>query len=215
MTPELGKIEQVDRHGPAFIVGGGDSLRDFDFSLLKGRATYGANDAAIKLKTDVFVTIDRNYYKNRTEDIKQFVKGGGTAYVAMDRAHVYEELIDGVTYLHRTRGTGMSLQPDVLYGLNSGYATLNAALLEGRKEIILLGFDMHHKSGKSHWFDGYSWHRNKGDRLVRRWAGAFTEAVEDLRANGVQVVNCVGPLGSTVTAFPTMDIADLQERLQP
>jgi len=214
VTPELGKIEEVDRSEPAFIIGGGNSLRDFDFSVLQGRTTYGANDAAIRLKTDVLVTIDRNYYRHRSDAIEQFVEDGGTAYVAMDRTHKYERLIDGVTYLHRLRGTGMSLQPDILYGLNSGYAALNAAVLEGRKHIILMGFDMQHDSGRSHWFDGYPWHRVKNDRLIRRWAVAFTEAVEDLRANGVQVYNCVGPTGSAITAFPTMDLDEMAERLQ-
>lgn len=213
MRPEFGSVQADWSDRTAYIIGGGASLKGFDFDVLRDEFTIGPNAAALRLNTDVFITVDRNFYKNQTDEIETYVRGGGEAYVSLDSGHKYHRLIDGVTYLQHQRGTGMSPRPEIMYGLHSGYAAVNLAFVAGCKDIRLLGFDMHYKTGESHWHGGYDWHREKNDRLVRRWAVAFDEAIEDFRAAGVYVTNYVGPIGSMITCLPTEPLESLLEDL--
>lgn len=94
----------------------------------------------------------------------------------------------GLRSIKSRRADGLGLEV-VHQGGNSGYQAVNLAFLWGAKRILLLGFDMQHTGGASHWHGDHPW--KKGVKPpVRNWVPRFARLAEDLAREGVEVVNC-------------------------
>jgi len=77
----------------------------------------------------------------------------------------------------------------VHYGANSGYQAINLAYLFGAKKIILLGLDMKRGPNKeSHHHGDHPGPLNK-DMPIKTWLKNFPKLAEDLKTEGVEVVN--------------------------
>ena len=62
----------------------------------------------------------------------------------------------GIRLVKGEPGSGFSTNPSVIhYGDNSGFQALNLAILFGSPYIVLVGFDMRHIAGKSHFFGNH------------------------------------------------------------
>lgn len=93
-----------------------------------------------------------------------------------------------IKYVESSRADGLGKRPGVIHqGGNSGYQAINLAYQAGAEKIVLLGLDMH----------GTHWHGkhvnglpNTSDWLFRIWIKNFDALASDLRAEGVDVVNC-------------------------
>jgi hypothetical protein len=75
------------------------------------------------------------------------------------------------------------------FGGNSGYQAINLAYLWGASRIVLLGFDCKPVDGKHHWFGQHP----AGLTQIQPydlWLKHFNQLAEELRAEGVQVINC-------------------------
>ena len=81
---------------------------------------------------------------------------------------------------------GLSKNPNVIHeGENTGFQGINLSYHFKPKKIILLGYDM----TKGHWFGEHPTElREKSD--FRRFIPAFTALAEDLKTEGIEVVNC-------------------------
>jgi len=90
-------------------------------------------------------------------------------------------------------------------GGNSGYHAINLAFLFGAHRMILVGFDMRASDGVQHWFGEHP-PRLRTELPFARWIKAFGPLADDLRAEGVDVVN-VSP-DSALTHFPKATLAD-------
>jgi hypothetical protein len=75
-------------------------------------------------------------------------------------------------------------------GGNSGFQALNLALQFGARRILLVGFDLHDRSG-AHWYGRNNWPRanNPTEENFRRWRSAFYLAVPKLQGIGAEVLN--------------------------
>jgi len=85
----------------------------------------------------------------------------------------------------------LSFEPGKLgAGGNSGFQALNLAVQFGAKRILLIGFDMHDRSG-SHWYGRNNWPNgnNPDQDNFRRWRRAFELAAPKLKERGVEVFN--------------------------
>ncbi len=73
---------------------------------------------------------------------------------------------------------------------NSGFQALNLAIQFGAKHILLIGFDMHDRSG-AHWYGRNNWPQgnNPTEDNFRRWRRAFEMSAPKLKARGIQVFN--------------------------
>jgi len=101
---------------------------------------------------------------------------------------------------------GLSCDPAMVHsGGNSGYQAINLAYLLDATRIILIGFDMHNHSGKSHWFGDHPKAFANSNQDANRYIGAFrTIKPADY---GIEILNC-----SRVTAldaFPRHDLEDV------
>lgn len=130
----------------AFIIGGGPSLRGFDWSLLHGENTIGCNNA-FRLGYDVckiciFVDDKFIYEPNgmpRRGFYDELAKFPGLVVTNNPALRIHSE--PWLMWMPR-KATGLHL--DALgYNYNCGASAINLALLLGATTIYLLGFDMH------------------------------------------------------------------------
>ncbi|HEY9819114.1 MAG TPA: hypothetical protein V6D20_25375 [Candidatus Obscuribacterales bacterium] len=200
---EFGRVEGDWSDKEVYVIGGGPSLKDFDFTRLKGY-TIGANRTAFVANTDALVSVDRVFITRAAEDMKGYA---GRLFLCVKNPDGCIPL-EGATYLRYDPSEGLSDNPEYLIGLNSGHCALNVAYLLNAKSISLLGFDMKMDGSTKHFHGGYSWAGGAGNYMP--WAKRFGRAATQLKNKGVQVINYVGPNGSGLTCFPTRPLEELQ-----
>lgn len=109
---------------------------------------------------------------------------------------------------------GLSLNPLRLHtGGNGGYQALNLAVLFGASPVMLLGFDMHNRSGEYHWHGRHgNGLANPGNDTIQTWIEAFRTTPPDLQRAGTTVINCTPD--SALDCYPMMDIKTACEMLK-
>lgn len=73
------------------------------------------------------------------------------------------------------------------HGNNSGFGALNLAVCLGANPIYLLGFDMKHQAGRSHWHDGHP--NPQREATVERFIQHFVRASIPIKRAGFRVIN--------------------------
>ncbi len=166
----------------AYVIGGGPSLKGFDFSRLAGRPCYAANKSAFDVPWGNLVSIDRDFCMNFADKISAF---GSRAHIAPPENAVK---IEGVNFYKRGKFRAIFCVPDgELAGLNSGFAATAKAVTDGYKNIALLGIDM--KPNQGHYHDGYPWNPNQTDGIIGTWVRDFEEAAIMAPKHGVRIIN--------------------------
>jgi len=140
---------------PCFIVGGGPSLRDFDWSLLKGYRTIGVNRAYEKYDPTIIFSMDTRFLRWILDGIygpeakMKFERSKAyKVWLCTYRARLPEEIFIVKVYRNYTKGFkafNFSMSEGLGHGNNSGYAALNLACCLRANPIYLLGFDMRHE----------------------------------------------------------------------
>ena len=140
------KPEPIWKDQEAFVIGGGPSLRDFDWSLLRNENTIGCNNA-FRLGPDICkicLFVDRKFIfvgkKRKREGFYKELAKFPNPVVTNDR-HLQICREPWIKWMPRkTRG----LHLDALgYNKNCGASAINLALILGATTIYLLGIDMH------------------------------------------------------------------------
>jgi hypothetical protein len=199
---------------PVAIVGGGPSLRGFDFERLRGRFHVLAVNASVFdiPFADAGFTIDqlamRHWWtRYRTEVSCPLHFAIPVPWVkSVDAAPAKNMLFHQRVHTAKLQ----KFHSQIASGGTSGFGALNLAWLKRAKRIILFGFD-YGSDGKTwhHNPDHYAFHYDQVDEKWRAWARNFDRAEKRLTAEGVQVVNA-SPR-SRITAFPR---ATIEEALQ-
>lgn len=166
----------------AFIIGGGPSLRVFDFQKLSGKNTIGCNQA-FRLGSDlcnICVWGDEKFwesYKGMTANDKgsglETYQGWVVTNFTFGKSPAswlksYPRLDDGL-------GTGETLG----WNFNSGCAATNLALILGARRVFLLGFDMTNSNpANSHW---HQWSlESQCEQHYQRFNYGFGSVARDL-----------------------------------
>lgn len=134
-----------------FVIGGGPSLKGFDWEKLNGRKLIGCNDAAIILgaeKCPVCFFADLKWYEKNVSNLQQYVDEGGFVVT-----HCRQLIPRRIPWLKVMEKQSYGLYKDALgFGGNSGCSAVNLALILGACRVLMLGFDC--KLGaSSHWHD--------------------------------------------------------------
>jgi hypothetical protein len=198
-----GPLRQPGR--PVFLVGGGASLRGFDFGRLApiGEAI-GINKSMFDVECSCGISIDHPFVRNSGAELKAFASVCELYLAVGDRWFDVLEEVPGAIYL-RQGEEPLSLDPGALAtGGTSGYAALNLAALKGARHIVLLGFDYGLIGGRHHYHDAYPWHHVANDQSWSRWARRFDAMAPRLRARGIHVLNA-SP-ASAIECFPKCEI---------
>lgn len=204
------KAAPVAAAGPRsiFIVGGGPSAREFDFSALAGECVLAVNSAIFNIPQAAgVVSIDRNWI---TDNIASLVSYRGEWFLLARVGDVLPYAHGRQRCAHFTAEPNLSESWTAVHTMGcSGYAALNIAYLMRPKYIGLIGFD-YDGSGK-HWFDNETKRKNKSETWDQ-WAASFDSTVPQLQAAGIEVINYSDH--SKITAFPRHPHAALHEYLR-
>lgn len=198
-----------------FLIGGGPSLRGFDFSKLRGELVIGINRAFEFLDPALVFSVDRRLLAQWIlpgklgEDVKK--RWGqilATKVWLRDVIKDYPEEVYIIDTHFRERFT-----PCLHEGFgrtnNSGFGALSLACALGAKDIYLLGYDQkgNPATGRQEWFhsgypevDGARCYQQNMIPLFERYAPA-------MRAKGHNVVNL--NRDSALRCFRFGDLADL------
>lgn len=193
----------------AYLIGGGPSLKGFDFGRLCGRTVVAVNDAVYHLPfATALFSLDLTWIRNRRKEVSAFA---GERYLAVPDDFDFSSGPEA-TYLLRSRAKlGLSSDPTQIHmgGGNSGFGALNLAFLKGARRIILLGYDL--ISAGVHWHSGYAWQGAANSKMYLSWAERFDQVALQLASNGVEVLNA-SPV-SAIKAFPKINLSDLPLRI--
>jgi hypothetical protein len=135
----------------AFIIGGGRSLRDFDFDLLIDEKTIGCNNAYTfgPEICNVLIFGDAKWLKVHERGVAEYVDKGG--FVVTNATQLANS---SLVWLHWMRRRPKGLHFDAIgWNKSTGTAAINLALLFGATTVYLLGFDRYFKKGKPNWHD--------------------------------------------------------------
>ena len=222
------KYWEVPRLWPdskVFIIGGGPSLKGFDFSLLQGRRVIGCNDA-YKLGFPQFFDIpdlvdicywgDWGWWNIHWNEMVKYPKAtnerehpGLIAFPGL-RVNCAERYIDavGVRCLRRDQRK-LCTGDKVGWFHNTGASAINFAILLGAVEIVLLGFDMTVDEDGKH-----NWHHNLKDqanlvRIERHKRAFHNELAPQLKKKYPDVKIWNTNKDSGINCFPKVAIKDV------
>ncbi len=187
-----------------YVIGGGPSLIGFDFRVLRQQQVLAINDAFLHVPwATALFSLDARWIKERRREVEQF---SGEVYLAVLSNFNYLEGPGKGMYLQSTpRGTGLSCDPNLIHGTNSGFGAVNLAFLKRASRIVLLGFDFN--SGGRHWHKGYRWQGRPNNIMYSKWAERLEEVAPQLEAAGIEVLDA-SPNGH-MTKYPKVDLQSL------
>ncbi|MET4197274.1 hypothetical protein ABIA95_000184 [Bradyrhizobium sp. LA8.1] len=189
---------------PCAIIASGPSAKRANVGLLKGRMRVIAIKKNIEIApfADVVYGCDAPWWRS----VHGLPKFQGLKLA-------YDGTVCGGEYGIRKVDIEKPASNDLMFdevgkigaGGNSGFQALNLALQFGADRILLIGFDMHGRSGE-HWYGRNNWAMcsNPTDDNYRRWMKAFAAAAPKIAERGATVVNA-SPI-SDLQCFQKMTI---------
>jgi hypothetical protein len=196
---------------PVAIVGGGPSLRGFDFNRLRDRFTVLAiNGSMFDIPfADAGFSLDLKAIRLWWP---RLVGLGYEQFYAVDRrwiSGINSKPTPKMRFLLRRQGPDLSTADGIITaGGTSGFGALNLAFLRGAKKIVLLGFDYGGAGGVWHHNEHHYTFQQQQDRdNWAKWATNFNRPAQFLRKTGVEVINASPD--SAITAFPRSTIDEV------
>jgi len=204
--------------GTAYIIGGGPSLKDFDFSPIHDKHTIGCNDAyALGPWVDICYFGDiawfdmhwvRWVYYNKKQRIPGLLQYGGLIaccnekFLNKDGSQKYKR----VKVLKRYHEGIMTLPGCIAWNANTGASAINLAIILGCKRVVLLGFDMKlNEKG-----DG-NYHINLKDKPKKESFARFMKYMPKVKAGadllGVEIIQTTKD--SALDIFPYKPLAEV------
>lgn len=190
-----------------FIIGGGPSLENFDFSRLRGEDTIAVNKSIFDVPSpNYFITVDYTFLRKintlqfkSIKTTKIFVvdfsyptleeKNGQIIHTKFDL--IYDlNVFNLIIKSYKAEGIGYSFD-DFRTGLNSGYCALQLAVILGYKEIILLGIDLN-ISDATHYHRGYGERKDSFNCKLEKYYNYFGMGLGLLISSnrGINVYSC-------------------------
>jgi len=199
-----------------FILGGGPSLKGFDFDIIKNFPTIGVNKSFTAYPTDILYAMDVCFYTMVSSEDQQWkeLHQHWLAYkgIKLFLKHSAKFGFDKNVYIVndlRKKVVSYNLTSGIYGGNNSGFGALMLAIALGCSRIGLLGYDMkvQKKQAKiiTHWHEGYK--RGRLDAFqgkLDNFRACFEEFAPTILKQGIEVVN-LNP-DSILECFPKEDM---------
>lgn len=197
---------------PVAILGGGPSLRGFDFERLKGRfhvlavngTIFDVPWAAAGFSLDRLAM--REWWPRFCAEVQM------PLHFAVPNPWLLN--IEGTPapnmlfYRRVARASFIKNRGEIASGGTSGFGAVNLAWLKGARKIVLFGFDYGATEGGWHHNpQHYAFEYRQVDANWQKWARNFHNVARRLTAEKVEVINA-SPL-SRITAFPKMTIDEV------
>jgi hypothetical protein len=164
-----------------FVVGGGASLKDFDFDLLEDELWIGINAVWLSKVPDISYTHDKRV-------IDLFHKDNSEAWKKLPcRIHKHEKQIENskkkygnVHTFKGAKGWSKSFEDGLFNGNNSGVTALNIADILGADPIYLIGFDMKKAGDANHFHNYYPKAWKQPDKVYNNFNNNFNRIKKNL-----------------------------------
>lgn len=175
-------IDKIWDNEIVYIIGGGPSLKDFNWNLLKGKKVIAINRAYEVLPwAEVLYWTDSRFYKWYKSDIDKLNNIKVTC-------RPFNNMPRDIILLKSNNNNKLDLRPSFIsHGNNSGYGAINLAVKMGVKKIYLLGYDMNSKPNQSHWHNGYQASHNHS--IYGKMISQFDGLNEELERLGIEIFN--------------------------
>lgn len=183
-----------------YIIGGGPSLVDFDWNLLKCRKTIGCN-AAFKLGEEICDMVFFSDFAWFNKFHFQLAKYKGDIVSHCPSLHSNKK--PWLKMIRRVR-KGLSTEA-VAFNGSSGASAINLALLLGAKKVYLLGFDCKCKDTTNP-----NWHSDVIEKLNPEVYNKFLEGFNDIAKAlpstypGAEIINVNDD--SAIDCFKTVSV---------
>lgn len=190
------------------VFASGPSLTREDCDKCEAAGFYriAVNDAfKLAPTSDMLYAADAKWWNFHRDEALKF----GGLKVTVDESVVYHHVMQLGWRKKEPSGPTLGYSDDpavICTGGNSGYQAVHIAALGGAKRIILLGFDMRSKGGKSHFFGDHPAPLTNEPQVWPQFVAAFRTLAPELKKRGVEVLNCTE--GSALDAFPMATLCD-------
>lgn len=180
-----------------YIVGGGPSLRGFDFEKLRGQHVIAVNCACEQVPfADALFFGDYEWGVGYRSLWKTFHGMVITCHAD------WLQNTSGVKVMNKEAGYGLTDHRDAIaFNQNSGAGAINLAVHFGARRIVLLGFDQKVDGNATHYHSYYKRGVEKDPNWrYRKYILAFPFIAEHLERRGISVVNACPD--SAITCWP-------------
>lgn len=190
LRTEIQSFKKKAEGQTVFIIAGGPSLKDFDFSILKDKTCIALNSAYKGIPNlDAILWTDNDWAAKHYDNLMLYegckfqTRTCGDRFVNSETKGFANSCV-----LNKMNDYGFTMDINSVCGNNSGAQALNFVTNLKPYRIILLGYDMGYSKGRTHWHEGYevtdaSVYRNLFIPSINLMA-PFIEKM------GVDVVNC-------------------------
>lgn len=208
-----------------FVIGGGPSLKKFDWTTIRSQRIIGVNDAyTLGDWVDICYFSDFGWFRvHRDRHVKKTANMSGRN-ISIDHSGLScfkgmivtnaEETIS-IPWVNTMRRGGCGLISTTLSTLpcnsSSGGAAVALAVMLGASTVILLGFDMKlGEDGSANWHPNI---KNKPNPNIynRSFIPAFDRIAQDAETLGVKILNA-NP-NSELTVFPRVSMSTVMETI--
>lgn len=193
--------------GKVYVIGGGPSLKDFDFSVLVDKHTIAVNKSIFHIPNpNYFISVDYTFL--RKVDRKTFNSIPVKKFFVADFSHSFLREVnkqitdtrynmiynlrdyDLLIRAYKQEGIGYSFK-EFRTGRNSGFCALQLAVVLGFKKIYLLGLDLN-KQEITHYHGGYGESPNSFNSKLDEYYDYFRIGLEQLQRerSDIQVISC-------------------------
>ena len=200
-----------------FLLGGGPSLKDFDFDIIGNELTIGVNKSFTKFPTTITYCMDVRFYDMVTNahDVKWkelhqkwLAYKGIKLFLKRSVKSKFDSSVYVVSNLDK-KALSLDLSKGIWGGNNSGFGALSLAIALGATRIGLLGYDLKvqktQKGIETHFHGGYGLGREKSfQSKLDKFKMCFEEFSPTIAQQKIIVVN-LNP-DSALECFPKEDI---------
>ncbi len=201
------------RGQPCFIIGGGPSLKGFDFERLRGRGriiVINKGFTHVPFADILFFMDHASFYMKLNRGL--FGDAATRAWKEFQGVKVFLNLrgrqvdadVRSIRSLGRS-GLSLSLRRGLCHGNNSGYGAIGLAACMRANPIYLLGYDMRYVGNVTHFHGGYNY--RQPERSLRAYAIEIAKLAVPLARAGFTVVNL--NRSSNLKAYPFGDIEEV------
>lgn len=216
--------------GRCWVIGGGGSLKDFDWERLRGELVIAVNRAweplwRIGIVPPIVFSMDNRFWKWSLESwqhVPGYTEHEARVLSQIDSAKIWNNVaiqqkghpfkrhdVINVPCLGK-EFWGTSLDTGLGGGGNSGFGALNLACILGADPVYLLGFDMHGEDGRAAHFHGGYPDRSQRSHIYRnKFLPTFLKHAEAIKSRH-RVVNLYR--GSALRCFEFGDVEDVPTR---
>ena len=200
-----------------FLLGGGPSLKDFDFNLIKDYLTIGVNKSFTKFPTTITYAMDARFHDMVTYAKKDEWKKlhqqwleykGIKVFARRSKKFKFDESVYIVDSLPN-KTVSFDLKKGIYSGNNSGFGALMLAIGLGATKIGLLGYDLKVQGEggkiKTHFHEGYKFQsKSSFQSKLNKFRMCFEEFSSVITKQNISVVNL--NLDSALECFPKNSI---------